>query len=62
MPLAFVDTVAWIALLNRSDSLHKAAASCFRSLATSNTYLLTTSLVLAEVGNGLSRLPPPREG
>jgi predicted nucleic acid-binding protein len=57
MSLTFVDTVGWIALLNRSDSLHAAAVRCFQSLATSNTPLLTTSLVLAEVGNGLSRLP-----
>jgi predicted nucleic acid-binding protein len=57
MPLTFVDTVGWIASLNRSDNLHAAAVRCFQSLAQSNTPLLTTSLVLAEVGNGLSTLP-----
>jgi len=57
MHLTFVDTVGWIASLNRSDNLHSAAVRCFQFLAQSNTPLLTTSLVLAEIGNGLSRLP-----
>lgn len=57
MHLTFVDTVGWIASLNRSDNLHAAAVRCFQFLAQSNTPLLTTSLVLAEVGNGLSKLP-----
>ncbi len=57
MPLTFIDTVGWIASLNRSDNLHVAAIRCFQLLAQSNTPLLTTSLVLAEVGNGLSRFP-----
>ena len=57
MHLTFVDTVGWIASLNRSDNLHAAVVRCFQFLAQSNTPLLTTSLVLAEVGNGLSKLP-----
>ena len=49
MSITFVDTVGWIASLNRSDNLHVATVRCFQSLAQSDTPLLTTSLVLAEV-------------
>lgn len=54
MPVVFVDTSGWIALLNGSDSLHQAAVACFKKLAADRVSLFTTSLVLAETGNGLS--------
>ncbi|MBI4530596.1 MAG: type II toxin-antitoxin system VapC family toxin [Candidatus Latescibacteria bacterium] len=57
MPVIFVDTVGWIALLNRSDSLHAVAVRCFQSLGRAAIPLVTTSLVLVEVGNGFSTLP-----
>lgn len=54
MSVVFVDTSGWIALLNRTDSLHPAATSCFKRLAARHALLVTTSMVLAETGNGLS--------
>ena len=56
MPIVFIDTSGWVALLNRSDSLHPAAISCFQRLAVDRASLVTTSMVLAETGNGLSSL------
>lgn len=56
----FVDTVAWLALVNRSDRLHNAAVRTNRKLLGDGARYITTDAVLAEVGNALAR-PPMRE-
>ncbi|HQU90906.1 MAG TPA: PIN domain-containing protein [Pyrinomonadaceae bacterium] len=52
--MAFVDTVAWIALANTRDSLHAKARSIFDQLWQSDTRFLTSEFVLVELGNALS--------
>lgn len=46
--MIFVDTGAWIALLNRSDQHHREAATVYRSLQQQRSQLLTTDYVLDE--------------
>jgi predicted nucleic acid-binding protein len=50
----FVDTVAWIALLNMSDGLHTSAQRVMNDLRQQNAYLVTTEFVLIEVADALS--------
>ena len=50
----FVDTVAWIALLNANDVLHAQARQVMRMLRHQNTHLVTTEFVLLEVADALS--------
>lgn len=45
---AFVDTGAFYALIDRSDSFHEAAVGGFRRAATGHLVLLTTILVVGE--------------
>lgn len=52
--LCFVDTVCWIALLNRKERLHEEADNLYKNLMKSGYYLLTTSAVLDETANALS--------
>lgn len=54
MAAVFVDTAAWIALLNRSDDLHERAMQVMQTLRTQNRRLLTTEFVLLEVADALS--------
>ena len=54
MPEVFVDTVAWLALLNTRDSLHHGANAIFADLRSQKCLLVTTEFVLLEVGNALS--------
>lgn len=54
MPTVFVDSVAWIALLNTSDALHAAARQVLAELRQQGTQLLTTEFVLLEVADALS--------
>ena len=51
----FLDTVGLIALLNRDDEYHGPAAAIFPEIGRSQRPVVTTNLVLAEVGNGLAR-------
>jgi predicted nucleic acid-binding protein len=51
---AFVDTVAWIALLNSSDGLHTPAQQAMHDLRQQNVQLVTTEFVLIEVADALS--------
>jgi predicted nucleic acid-binding protein len=69
----FVDTVAWIALVNEDDAYHRASKSQMDHLHSNNAILTTTEFVLLEVAdafadpafrrksvsfiNGLRRLP-----
>lgn len=56
MPKArvFVDTAAWIALLNADDALHEQARQIRGMLAQRKTRLMTTEFVLLEVADALS--------
>jgi uncharacterized protein len=55
--IVFVDTVAWIALINRSDSLYEYAHQIMNKLKNDKVRLITTEFILMEVANSLSRPP-----
>lgn len=50
----FVDTAAWLALLNTSDALHQSAQRVMAELQKQRTHLVTTEFVLLEVADALS--------
>lgn len=50
----FVDSVAWIALINTRDSLHSKTKSVFLELRGANYRFVTTEFVLLELANALS--------
>jgi len=50
----FVDTAAWIALVNANDGLHTAALQEMASLRSRKAPLLTTEFVLLEVADALA--------
>lgn len=50
----FVDTAAWIALLNVSDALHSRAKQVMNELIQQKALLVTTEFVLLEVADALS--------
>lgn len=50
----FVDTAAWIALLNVSDALHSKAKQVMNELIQQKVLLITTEFVLLEVADALS--------
>jgi predicted nucleic acid-binding protein len=50
----FVDTVAWIALVNTRDSLHLRARETFDRLLGADALFVTSEFVLIELGNALS--------
>jgi len=52
----FLDTSGLIAVVNADDQWHAAAETVWRELVASGTRLATTSLVLIELGDGLSRI------
>lgn len=54
MPAIFVDSAAWIALLNTSDELHLQAQQVLAELRHQGVPLLTTDFVLLEVADALS--------
>lgn len=51
----YLDTFGLLALLNRDDQYHADAARVFAAMGNRGHRVLTTNLVLAEVGNGLAR-------
>ena len=53
MSEVFVDTVAWLALLNASDALHAPANQIMEQLRTQQARLATTEFVLLEVADAL---------
>jgi len=55
MEWIFLDASGMIALLNKSDNLHRAAKQVFLTFTSTTYRFLTTDLVLAEVGNTLSQ-------
>jgi predicted nucleic acid-binding protein len=54
MRKVFVDTAAWIALINISDDLHVPARQVMSTLRQQKARLVTTEFVLLEVANALS--------
>ncbi|MBI3950411.1 MAG: hypothetical protein HY314_08150 [Acidobacteria bacterium] len=50
----FVDTSGWIALANRSDSLHAAAERIYNERFAAGWDFITHGGVMLEVSNGLS--------
>lgn len=50
----FVDTSAWIALLNSSDALHESAHQVMHDLRQQHAHLVTTDFVLLEVANAFA--------
>jgi predicted nucleic acid-binding protein len=56
----FVDTAAWLALLNKDDDLHRQAQQVMQTLRRQHAALLTTEFVLLEVADALSA-PAHRE-
>lgn len=53
----FVDTAAWIALINHRDQLHEQAKAVMNQLKEEKSKLVTTEFILLEVANALSKLP-----
>jgi predicted nucleic acid-binding protein len=51
--LVFVDSGAWIALLNGSDGLHRRALAAYQALVDENARLVTSSDVLDEAATRL---------
>lgn len=56
MDLVFVDTAAWIAILDTSDAHHQQANFIFDELQSSANRLITTEFVLLELGDGFSAI------
>jgi len=56
----FVDSAAWIALLNTRDDLHTNAIQINKNLRKQNAALVTTEFVLLEVADALC-VPPLRQ-
>lgn len=54
MTTVFVDTVGWVALLNKSDVLHEEALHVLEDLRHQGAHLVTTEFVLLEVADALS--------
>ncbi len=54
MEKVFMDTAAWIALLDKSDQLSTQALGIMTELACNKSQLFTTEFVLLEVANRLS--------
>ncbi len=54
MPKSFVDSVAWIALVNTRDSLHEKAKEVFAGLRRKQYRFVTSEFVLLEFANALS--------
>lgn len=52
----FLDTSGLIAVVNTDDQWHTAAETSWKNLVSSKRPLITTSQVLIEIGDGLSRV------
>ena len=53
----FVDTSAWIALINKSDVFHLKAKNIRDVLVRDDRQCLVTDYVVVEIANSLSRIP-----
>jgi len=57
----FVDSFAWIAIINKSDNYHQVSIDLFNELLTQQTKLVITNYILIETINALSK-PEHRRG
>jgi len=57
MKTVFIDTVAWLALVNKSDALHQRARAVCDDLIRSGVSGIVSDYVLVETANALSRPP-----
>lgn len=55
MAKVFVDTAAWLALINKDDHFHHQAKAVRDGLISSNAEFVTTDQVVLEVANSLSK-------
>lgn len=55
MARVFVDTAAWLALINKDDHFHKQARAVRDRLVAAQASFITTDWVLLEVANSLSK-------
>lgn len=62
MDEVFVDTAAWIALLDEADSLHRKATEVLERLSANKSRLVTTEFVLLELGDGFSSIDKREKG
>jgi predicted nucleic acid-binding protein len=53
----FVDTSAWIALINKSDAFHLKAKTIRDVLIEDKSQFFVTDYVVVEIANSLSRIP-----
>ncbi len=53
----FVDTAAWLALLNKSDRLHEQAKQTRDKLVRGRRQFLLSDYIVVEIANALSRVP-----
>jgi len=53
----FVDTAAWLALLNKSDALHEKAKRLRNKLVRERRQFLLTDYIIVGFANALSRVP-----
>ena len=53
----FVDTAAWLALINKSDALHEKAKRIRNKLVKERRQFLLTDYIVVEIANALSRVP-----
>lgn len=56
MHYAFVDTAAWIALINLNDRFHSQSKQVMSDLQRQRTQLITTDFVFIEVADALSAI------
>ena len=57
MKTVFVDTSAWLALINKTDLRHQQAKAIRDHLFETHNNLLVTDYILVELANALSRIP-----
>ena len=53
----FVDTSAWLALVNKSDAAHQKARKVRDALLKDHIQFVVTNYVILEIANALSRVP-----
>jgi predicted nucleic acid-binding protein len=56
-PLVFVDTSAWLALVNKSDIFHLKAKEIRDNLVKNKVKFVVTDYIIVEIANCLSRIP-----
>lgn len=57
MKVVFVDTAAWLALINKTDHFHSRARSVRDDLLKEKSFFVVTDYILVETANALSRIP-----